>query len=92
VVASCKLTRIPRIYTQIGGEKARELAAKRAARRNESAVGATKILDHGITAEEVLELTNKIFAPYTVEFASSMSWFAVWKGGFFVHVQMTEHC
>lgn len=40
----------------------------------------TRIDDHGITAEEVLEQTNKILAPYTVEMASSISWFAVWKG------------
>ena len=34
---------------------------------------------HSITPEEVLEQANKIFAPYTLEFASPLSWFAVWK-------------
>ena len=69
-----------RFYTQLNGEKARQLARNRQARRNTSAVGDTRIDDHGITAEEVLELTNKVLDPYTVEFASSMSWFSVWKG------------
>ena len=71
-----------RIYTQISGEKARQLSRNREARHNASAVGVTRINDHGITAEEVLELANKVFAPYTMEFASSLSWFAVWKGEF----------
>lgn len=59
---------------------ARQLARNRQARRNASAVGETRIDDHGLTAEEVLEQTNRIFAPYTMEFASPMSWFSVWKG------------
>lgn len=69
-----------RFYTQLNGEKARQLAKNRQARHNASAVGDTRIDDHGITAEEVLELTNTILDPYTVEFASSLSWFSVWKG------------
>lgn len=32
-----------------------------------------------ITAEEVLEQANKIFAPYKLEFAAPLSWFAIWK-------------
>ena len=79
-----------RIYTQVSGEKARQLARKREARRNASAVGATRIDDHGITAEETLELVNKVFAPYTVEFASSMSWFAVWKGKHFSSPELLD--
>ncbi|KAI5926689.1 FAD binding domain-containing protein [Camillea tinctor] len=34
---------------------------------------------HSITPEHVLEQTNKIFAPYTLKFASTVSWFAIWK-------------
>ncbi|KAF2678716.1 hypothetical protein K458DRAFT_435570 [Lentithecium fluviatile CBS 122367] len=68
-----------RFYTQITGEKARQLSEKRNGRRNASAVGATRIDDHGITADEVLEQLNKIMAPWKVEFASAMSWFAVWR-------------
>lgn len=67
------------IYTQISGEKAKFLQSQRA-RANASAVGETRIYNHGITPDEVLEMTNKIFAPYTVEFASPLSWFAMWKG------------
>ncbi|EFQ95145.1 hypothetical protein PTNB73_04506 [Pyrenophora teres f. teres] len=68
-----------RFYTQITGDKARQLSEKRNGRRNASAVGATRIDDHGITADEVLEQLNKIMAPWKVEFASAMSWFAVWR-------------
>lgn len=45
-----------------------------------SGIGQTQVFDHGITPEEVLEQLNKIMAPWTVEFASPMSWFAVWRG------------
>lgn len=69
-----------RFYTQINGEKARKLQANRQARRNASTVGETRIDDHGITPDEVLEQLNKIIAPHTVEFASPMSWFSVWRG------------
>ncbi|KAJ0421294.1 FAD binding domain-containing protein [Aspergillus carlsbadensis] len=34
---------------------------------------------HSITADEVLEQANRIFAPYTLKFASPLSWFAIWK-------------
>ncbi|EAU35437.1 conserved hypothetical protein [Aspergillus terreus NIH2624] len=68
-----------RFYTQINGEKARKLQANRQARRNASTVGETRIDDHGITPDEVLEQLNKIIAPHKVEFASPMSWFSVWR-------------
>ncbi|KAG9200841.1 hypothetical protein G6514_006549 [Epicoccum nigrum] len=73
-----------RFYTQITGEKARQLSAARSSRRNASDVGATRIDDHGITADEVLEQLNKIMTPWKVEFASAMSWFAVWRGQFHI--------
>jgi phenol 2-monooxygenase len=73
-------TLLSRFYTQIIGEKARQLSQKREARRNASDVGATRIDDHGITANEVLAQLNRIMAPWKVEFASAMSWFAVWRG------------
>lgn len=34
---------------------------------------------HSITAEEVLEQANRIFAPFMLRFASPLSWFAVWR-------------
>ncbi|KDQ12510.1 hypothetical protein BOTBODRAFT_112838 [Botryobasidium botryosum FD-172 SS1] len=32
-----------------------------------------------ITPEEVLAQANRIFAPFTLKFASPLSWFAIWK-------------
>ena len=32
-----------------------------------------------ITPEEVLAQANRIFAPFTIKFASALSWFAIWK-------------
>lgn len=85
-----------RFYTQITGAKARQLSAARTGRRNASAVGATRIDDHGITAEEVLAQLNLIMAPWSVEFASAMSWFAVWRGASFrdgeVGAWLTHRC
>ena len=37
---------------------------------------------HSITAEQVLEQANRIFAPFTLRFAAALSWFAVWKSMF----------
>lgn len=41
-----------------------------------------KVDDHALTVEDVLDQTNKIFAPYKLSFAAPMSWFAVWKSEF----------
>ncbi|KAL2831499.1 FAD binding domain-containing protein [Aspergillus cavernicola] len=68
-----------RFYVQISGEMARRLQEKRRARRNASSVGETRIDDHGITPEEALQQLNKIMAPWTIGFASPISWFSVWK-------------
>ncbi|KAI9705384.1 MAG: hypothetical protein M1820_005214 [Bogoriella megaspora] len=38
-----------------------------------------KIDVHSITPEEVMEQTNRIFAPFTVKFASPLTWYAIWK-------------
>jgi phenol 2-monooxygenase (NADPH) len=71
-----------RFYVQITGAKAEKVeAARKVSRRSkDSAVGETQIHDHGITPDEVLEHLNKIMAPWKVEFASAMSWFALWRG------------
>ncbi|KAL3476631.1 FAD binding domain-containing protein [Aspergillus californicus] len=68
-----------RFYVQISGEMARKLQDRRRARRNASAVGETRIDDHGVIPEEALAQLNKIMAPWTIEFASPISWFSVWK-------------
>ncbi|RYO89438.1 hypothetical protein DL766_006783 [Monosporascus sp. MC13-8B] len=69
-----------RFYVQITGEKAAKIAAARKRyRQKKSSVGETEIYDHGITPEEAMEQLNKIMAPWKVEFAGPMSWFAVWR-------------
>lgn len=70
-----------RFYVQIRGEQASRIAAARRRHRekNSSAVGDTQIHDHGITPAEALEQLNRIMAPWRVDFAGPMSWFAVWR-------------
>ena len=75
-----------RFYVQIRGEKAARIAAARRRSRennnnnnNSSGVGDTQIHDHGITPAEALEQLNRIMAPWRVDFAGPMSWFAVWR-------------
>ncbi|KAL4902079.1 hypothetical protein BDW74DRAFT_181241 [Aspergillus multicolor] len=69
-----------RFYIQVNGETARRLRQTRDARRNTaSSVGTMRIDDHGITPDEALDQLRKIIAPWTVEFASPISWFSVWK-------------
>ncbi|BCS28307.1 uncharacterized protein APUU_61355S [Aspergillus puulaauensis] len=68
-----------RIYIQVNEETARRLRESRDARRNASGVGDTRIDDHGIAPDEALEQLRKIMAPWTIEFASPISWFSVWK-------------
>lgn len=77
---------LTRIYVQITGEKAARIAAaRRSHREKNSSVGDTEIVDHGITPEETMEQLNKIMAPWTVEFAGPMSWFAVWRGAYILY-------
>ena len=64
-----------RIYTRLSAKHVKELAEDR-----REAGGRVDV--HSITPEELLEQTNKVFAPYTVRFASPLSWFAIWKGWF----------
>ena len=68
-----------RIYTKLSAERVQELAEDR------REVGG-RVDVHSITAEEVLEQTNKVFAPYKVKFAAPLSWFAVWKSRSFLLV------
>ena len=69
-----------RFYVQIRGEKAARIAAaRRRNRAKSSSVGDTQIYDHGITPAEALEQLNRVMAPWRVDFAGPMSWFAVWR-------------
>ena len=65
------------LYTQIDAKRAKELAESHGHISSIQANG--RINDHSLTAEEVLEQTNRIFAPFTLKFASPISWFAVWR-------------
>ena len=65
------------LYTQIDSKRAKELAESHGHISSIKANG--RINDHSLTAEEVLEQTNRIFAPFTLKFASPISWFAVWR-------------
>ncbi|MCJ1432695.1 hypothetical protein MMC27_002052 [Xylographa pallens] len=68
-----------RIYTQIDTQRAGDLAKSRQAKDPSHAESGGRVDIHSITAEEVLEQTNRIFAPYTWRFAAPLSWFAVWR-------------
>ena len=70
---------VVRIYTQLSAERVQKLAEDR-----REAGG--RVDAESITAEEVLAQTNKVFAPYQIKFASSMSWFAVWKSRSFIWI------
>lgn len=61
-----------RIYTKLSAETVQTLAKD----RRESG---GRVDVHSITAEQVLEQANKVFAPYKISFAAPLSWFAVWK-------------
>ncbi|KAL4914632.1 FAD binding domain-containing protein [Aspergillus aurantiobrunneus] len=68
-----------RFYVQVNEETASRLRERRQSRRNTSSVGDTRIDDHGVTPDEALQQLRKILAPWTIEFASPISWFSVWK-------------
>lgn len=58
------------------------IAASRQAKDPSFAEAGGRVDVHSITPEEVLEQANRIFSPYKLRFASSLSWFAVWKSMF----------
>ena len=62
-----------RLYTKLDAEKVKDLV-------KDGRGSGGRVDVHSITAEEVLEQANKVFAPYRVNFASPLSWFAVWNG------------
>ncbi|KAF2199799.1 FAD binding domain-containing protein [Delitschia confertaspora ATCC 74209] len=68
-----------RLYTQLDVSSTGPIAQSRLARDVNFQESGGRVDVHSITPEEVLEQANKIFAPYTLKFASTLSWFAVWK-------------
>ena len=68
-----------RLYTQLDTSKTGDIAKSRQADSDSLKEWGGRVDFSSITAEEVLEQANKIFAPYTLKFAAPLSWFAVWK-------------
>lgn len=71
-----------RLYTQLDISRAGEIAKSRQANTADAAESGGQLDISTITAEEVLEQANRIFAPYKLKFAAPLSWFAVWKSKF----------
>lgn len=72
-----------RVYIQLTGQLQADVAAAhkhKKERRNESSLGETQVHEHGITPGDALEHLKKIMAPWTIDFAGPLSWFAVWRG------------
>lgn len=74
-----KSSHASRIYTQLDISKTGPISASRFAKDPTFAESGGNVSIHSITPDEVLTQTNKIFAPYTVKFASALSWFSIWK-------------
>lgn len=68
-----------RLYTQLDVSHTGPIHASRQARDPTFAESGGNVEVHSITPEEVLEQANKIFAPFTLKFASPISWFAIWR-------------
>lgn len=68
-----------RLYTQLDISRAGEIAKSRQANTADAAESGGQLDISTITAEEVLEQANRIFAPYKLKFAAPLSWFAIWK-------------
>lgn len=72
-----------RVYIQLTGQLQADVAAahkQKKERRNESSLGETQVHEHGLTPGDALEHLKKIMAPWTIDFAGPLSWFAVWRG------------
>ncbi|KAH7325588.1 FAD binding domain-containing protein [Stachybotrys elegans] len=68
-----------RLYTQLDISKTGPISASRLSKDPTFAESGGNVDVHSITPDEVLEQANKIFAPYTLKFATTLSWFSIWK-------------
>ena len=68
-----------RLYTQLDTSATGPIAESRQAKDSEFRESGGHVEASTVTAEEVLAQANRIFAPYTLKFASPLSWFTVWK-------------
>jgi phenol 2-monooxygenase (NADPH) len=73
---------VTRLYTQLDISSTGPIAQSRQGKSQAFQEEGGHVESSSITAEEVLEQANRIFAPYKLKFASSLSWFAVWKSEF----------
>lgn len=80
-MANCPVSLIAddRLYTKLNVSATGPISASRQARDPTFAESGGEVDAHSITPEEVLEQANRIFAPYTLKFASTLSWFSVWR-------------
>ncbi|KAL8886460.1 MAG: hypothetical protein Q9205_007480 [Flavoplaca limonia] len=69
-----------RLYTQLDTSMTGTIAQSRQAKNSSEFQESGGHVDaHSVTADEVLQQANKIFAPYKLKFAAPLSWFTVWK-------------
>ncbi|PLN86968.1 FAD binding domain-domain-containing protein [Aspergillus taichungensis] len=68
-----------RLYTQLDVSQTGPIAQSRLAKDASFQESGGHVDVHSITADEVLEQANRIFAPYKLRFAAPLSWFTVWK-------------
>ncbi|KAL1850581.1 hypothetical protein Plec18170_006866 [Paecilomyces lecythidis] len=68
-----------RLYTQLNKSLIDRVRRERQERDPSFKEAGGKVDVHSITPDEVLEQANRIFAPYTVRFASPLTWYAIWK-------------
>ncbi|RAH71713.1 uncharacterized protein BO66DRAFT_419348 [Aspergillus aculeatinus CBS 121060] len=68
-----------RLYTQLNLSLIERIAKERQERDPSFKEAGGKVDTNSITPDEVLEQANRIFTPYTVRFASPLTWFAIWK-------------
>jgi phenol 2-monooxygenase len=73
---------ISRLYTQLDISATGPITQSRQGRSAKFQEEGGHVEASTITAEEVLEQANRIFAPYKLKFASTLSWFTVWKSKF----------
>ncbi|RAH42804.1 FAD binding domain-containing protein [Aspergillus brunneoviolaceus CBS 621.78] len=68
-----------RLYTQLNLPLIERIAKERQERDPSFKEAGGKVDTNSITPDEVLEQANRIFTPYTVQVASPLTWFAIWK-------------
>lgn len=76
---------VTRLYTQLDISSTGPIAQSRQGISKTFQEEGGNVESSSITAEEVLEQANRIFAPYKLKFASPISWFAVWKSELLCH-------